>query len=373
MPKRDIHIKEYKNKSGERRFKFHLYLGLDENGKRVNITRQGFTNYNDAKTTYDKLKANGTQGYQQTKQVKTDELYSLWFNNYKGQVKESTANKTNQLYKNHIKPIFGSMYMDKIQVKTIQKYADDKAKEIVKYKDAVRILSRLYEYAMRLGYVNSNPTKRIIMPKKTTRPRRDIEHNVYSRKELELFLNAAKEYSKTAYTYFKLLSSTGVRRSEALALTWQDIDLKNQKLSVNKTLAYGLDGKIIMQSPKSKKSKRVLPISQNLTEVLFDYRKGQKVLYNKVFHQYDGTYYNLTAPGNWLYQIYKRNPKLKRITVHGFRHTFATLLISETDVKPKTVQMLMGHENIKMTMDIYTHLTKKNEDDAINSIRELNI
>lgn len=96
-------------------------------------------------------------------------------------------------------------------------------------------------------------------------------------------------------------------------------------------------------------------------------------MYNKVLQQYYGTYYNLTAPGNWLYQLYKGYPKLKRITVHGFRHTFATLLISETDVKPKTVQMLMGHENIKMTMDIYTHLAKKNNDDAINSIRDLNI
>lgn len=135
------HIKEYKSNSGERCFKFHLYLDLDETGKRVNITGQGFTNYNDAKTIYDKLRASGTQGYQQSGQIKTDELYTFWFRNYKGQVKESTANKTNQLYKNHIKPVFGSIYLDKIQVKSIQKYAYDKSKEIVKYKDAFRTLS----------------------------------------------------------------------------------------------------------------------------------------------------------------------------------------------------------------------------------------
>lgn len=373
MPKRDSHIQEYTNKKGERLFKFHLYLGIDDAGKRVNITRQGFTNYNEAKATYDQLKANGTQGYQRSQQIKTDELYNLWFSNYKGQVKESTANKTNQVYKNHIQPVFGNTYMDKVQVKSVQRFADDKSKQIVKYKDVVRILSSLFEYAIRLGYIQSNPTKRIIMPKKTARPRRDVEHNVYTRKELELFLNAAKEYSNTAFTYFKLLSSTGLRRSEALALTWKDIDLNKQTLSVNKTLAYGLDSKIIMQPPKSQKSKRILPVSNNLVKVLFEYRKGQKVLYDKVFHQYNGTYYNLTAPGNWLFQIYRQNPDLKKITVHGFRHTFATLLISETDIKPKTVQMLMGHENIKMTMDIYTHLTKKNEDDAINSIKKLNI
>ena len=346
---------------------------MDENGKRVNITRQGFKTYNDAKITYDQLRANGTTGYQKPKIIKTDEIYALWFDNYKGQVKQSTANKTNQIYNNHLKPTFGDKYLDKIQVKTIQKFADTKSKEIVKYKEVVRILNRLFEYAIRLGYVKNNPTKRIIMPKKTTRPRRDIKHNAYTREELEEFLTAAKEYATTPYTYFKLLSSTGLRRSEALALTWKDIDLDNMTLSVNKALAYGLDNKIIMQPPKSKKSKRTLPISQNLAEALIDYHKKQKIIYKVVFHEQNGNYYNLTAPGNWLLKIYKANPQLRRITVYGFRHTFATLFISETDVKPKTVQMLLGHENIKMTMDIYTHITKKNEDDAIDSIRKLNI
>lgn len=177
----------------------------------------------------------------------------------------------------------------------------------------------------------------------------------------------------TQLILFKLLSSNGLRRSEALALTWKDIDLDKQTLSVNKTLAYNLNSRIIMQSSKSKRSNRVLPISTNLAEVLFNYRKDKKLLYEKVFHQYIGKYYNPPAPGNWLNSFYKKNQELKKITVHGFRHIFATLLISETDVKPKIVQMLMGHKNIKMTMDIYTHLTKKNEDDTINSIRELNI
>ncbi|MBC6355769.1 site-specific integrase [Lactobacillus helsingborgensis] len=373
MPKRDPHIKEYKNKRGERLFKFHLYLGLDANGKRVNITRQGFPSYNEAKTTYDQLRANGTQGYQKPKQIKTDEMYSLWFENYKGQVKESTANKTWQLYKNHIKPIFGNRFMDKIQVKAVQKFANQKAKEIVKYKDVVRLLSTLFEHAIRLGYVEQNPIRKIIMPNKTSRPRRDIEHNVYSKQELEEFLAAAKKYDITAYTYFKLLSSTGLRRSEALALSWKDIDLTKNTLSVNRTLAYGLNSKTIMQPPKSKMSKRILPISANLHETLINYKKSQKVIYKYLFHGANGKWCTLTKHAQWLNAIYKNNPNLRRITIHSFRHTFATLLISETNIKPKTVQMLMGHEDIKMTLDIYTHLNDQNKIDATNSIRELNI
>ena len=373
MPKRDPHIKEYKNKRGKRLFKFHLYLGLDDNGKRVNITRQGFPNYNEAKTTYDQLKAKGTQGYQKPKQIKTDEMYSLWFENYKGQVKESTANKNYQIYKNHIKPIFGEQYMDTIQAKAVQKFADQKAKQIVKYKDVVRQLNTLFEHAIRLGYIKDNPVSKIIMPKNTSRPRRDVEHNVYTRKELEDFLSTAKKYNLKVYTYFKLLSSTGLRKSEALALTWKDIDLKNNLLYVNHTLALGLGNKVIVQSPKSKMSKRSIPISLALKNDLLNYKKSQKILSKIIFSTAKGTYLTLSKPDSWLTSVYHANPSLKKITIHGFRHTFATLLISETNVKPKTVQMLMGHENIQMTLDIYTHLTQKNKNDAINSIMALNL
>ena len=236
-------------------------------------------------------------------------MYQLWFDNYKGQVKESTANKNWQLYKNHhIKPIFGSQYMDKIQVKAVQKFADDKANEIVKYNDVVRQLGTLFEHAIRLGYVKDNPVNRILMPKKTSRPRRDVEHNVYTRQELFAFLAAAKEYNITAYTYFKLLSSTGLRRSEALALTWKDIDLANNTLAVNRTLAVGLNNKTIIQPPKSKMSKRMLPISDNLKKVLLEYRHSQKILSNKLFHTRRGTYYPLIKPFTKLILIYARLP-----------------------------------------------------------------
>ena len=102
---------------------------------------------------------------------------------------------------------------------------------------------------------------------------------------------------------------------------------------------------------------------------------------------------SLSKPTQWLKQVYDKdheinekfakenkldenyvlNKDLRHITLHGFRHTFATLLIENTNVKPKTVQMLLGHANIQMTLDIYTHVNNKNKEDAINSISQLNI
>ncbi|WEV36263.1 site-specific integrase [Lactobacillus sp. ESL0677] len=378
MPKRlNKEIKEYSLKSGKKRWKFQTYLGQDANGKRISVTRQGFKNYTEAISAYNKLKLQGSENhYKRPNQIKTDEMYQIWFEDYKGQVKESSANKNYEVYKNHVQPIFGNIYMDKIQVKDVQHFANEKAKQIVKYKDAVRQLNILFEYAIRFGYVQDNPVKRIIMPKKTSRPRRDVKHNVYTRKELTDFLTAAEEYGLRAYTYFKIISSTGLRKSEALALTWKDINLKQNKIDVNKTLAYGYNSKLLVQKPKSQMSIRTLPINPNLKDVLIKYREhelNQPLVCDKLFHTFNGAYLRLSKPDQWLQAIYKKNPKLKHITLHGFRHTFATLLISETNVKPKTVQMLMGHETITMTMDIYTHLTNKNKKDARDAVNFLNI
>lgn len=394
MPKRkNTSIKEYQLKSGKKRYEFVISLGQNSNGKRVQAHRRGFKSYAEAEAEFNKLSQTKPDTYVKQKQIKVSELRDLWFENYKNQVKGSTANKNKQIFDNHVIPEFGNQYIDKVTVAELQKWADKKAKQIVKYRDAINEFNVLFEYGMRLNYVQDNPIKKIIIPKKTSRKRRDTEHNVYTRDELNQFLKVAKEYGLVQYTYFKLLSSTGLRKSEALALTWQDIDLNNNTLSVNKTLAYGLSGKTIIQSPKSPKSKRILPISDSLKEVLIDYKQKQKILSSKLFHTIKGTYLRMSKPDQWLRSIYAEDHQknvmyakkhklsknyvlthdLRHITVHGFRHTFATLLVEETNVKPKTVQMLLGHENIQMTLDIYTHINKKNTDDAIKALKQLDI
>ncbi|MGS0678346.1 tyrosine-type recombinase/integrase [Lactobacillus johnsonii] len=391
MPKRkNTSIKDYKLKSGKKRYEFVISLGQNSNGDRVQVHRRGFKTYAEAEAVFNKLSQTKPDNFVKQKQIKVSELRDLWFKNYKTQVKESTANKNKQVFDNHVIPDFGNQYVDKITVAELQKWADKKAKQIVKYRDAINEFNALFEYGIRLNYVSENPLKRIIIPKKTSRPRRDTEHNVYTREELNQFLEVAKEYGLVQYTYFKLLSATGLRKSEALALTWQDIDLKAGTLSINKTLAYGLDNKTIIQPPKSPKSKRILPISDSLKEVLIDYKQKQKIISNKLFHTIKGTYLKMSKPDQWLKSIYAKDheekvkyanthnlkepqPDLRHITVHGFRHTFATLLIAETNVKPKTVQMLLGHENIQMTLDIYTHVNNKNKEDAVNALKQLNI
>lgn len=375
MPKRTIkEIKEYKLKSGAKRFGFKTYLGKDEFGKSIKVTRKGFRTYAEAAEVYNTLRSNGTQGYVRPKQIKVDDLWKLWFETFKTQVKESNANRVSTSYRVHVKPTFGETYMDKITVTALQKWTESLAKNMVTYKRPIYLMSRLFDYAFTLGYVKENPTKKLIFPR-ISKNKNKSKHkdNFYNRSELNEFLKDAKEFNFKFYTYFLLLASTGLRRGEGLGLTWKDIDLKNQQLHVNRTVAIGLDNKTIIQPPKTFNSRRTIPMSDNLVAVLKKYRKDYPTPHDRLFTKRDGGWKSPTDSRDWLQQIYKKYPDLRRITVHGFRHTFATLLIEETNIKPKEVQALMGHETIAMTLDIYTHATKDDHDNARRNINALNI
>lgn len=354
MPKQDKRIVKYKTKKGIR-YKFQTYLGTDETGKPINISRSGFENYNDAKYTLDTLRSEGVENYVKNNQKRLDDIYQLWFASYVNQVKSSSAEKTNQYYKNHIYDSLGSVFLNNLSPAFLQKYANDLANNFVNYKSVLSILNRVLKLALVMGYLKSNPLDKIIIPKRTSKKRRDTAHNFYNKDELKAFLDTAEKTNHLYYVYFYLLATTGLRKSEALALHWQDIDLDKNTISVNRTLATGLGGKYITQPPKTKKSKRTIPMNKKCKDLLLSIKQPGT---DKVFSTYQDNYLRLSKPTQWLNSIYARNKNLRKITVHGFRHTFASLLIeSNPYIKPTDVQAILGHETVQMTLDIYTHAT----------------
>ena len=171
--------------------------------------------------------------------------------------------------------------------------------------------------------------------------------------------------------YFKLLSSTGLRKSEALALKWDDIDFEKNVIHVTKTINVGFNNVELIAPPKTKESYRDVPLSKSLKADLMKYRSN---IYDFVFCKANGDHLNLATPAHWLQRIYKNNSNLKQITIHGFRHTFATLMLQPgTGNTPKDVQKILGHSTIDMTLNIYTHESKKGQQNIIRSIDALNI
>ncbi|WP_276804771.1 tyrosine-type recombinase/integrase [Lactobacillus hominis] len=371
MPKRDKNIKEITLKSGAKRYKYNTYIGLDPVTRKRAFANGTFRTYNEAKQSYDEVRAKGTKNYVKPKQKTVDDIYKVWFPAYQQTVKESTANKTKINYKVHIKPWFKNDYIDKINPIKFQKWVNELYKDLVKYKEVINRFGQIYDYASSLGYCERiyNPVNAVIIPKKTKRHRRNIKDNFYTLEQLQAFLKVAKKQNYRSYTYFLLLATTGLRKSEALALKWSDIDWDAGTVSVTKTLAVGIDNKLIVQTPKSLTSDRPIPLSKNMITVLKKYREKQNKIYSIIFHGFSDNYVNLSKPDRWLTAIYNADKSLKKITIHGFRHTYATL---NKDQERTDVEAVMGHNSLEMT-EHYTHATASGMERIRDNVNELDI
>jgi len=367
MPKRkNTAIKPYKLKSGKKKYMFKLYLGM-KGTKKIETTRRGFSSYEEADAVYKKMAAQNAQDFIKEKQITFDELYQKWLPFYARDVKESTLWKTETMYKTHLKDAFGNQYIDQITTAEIADYFLKLSAKYVNYKVLFWYMRRIFEYAIDINLLNRNPARASLLPKKTTvKKRRDTAHNFYSADEIKTFLTAAKNYSERSYVYFSILASTGMRKCEALALEWNDIEFNKHRIFIQRTTAYGENNKYITQLPKGNK-KRYVPLDDKLASELKHYRTD---LSDKLFHTADGTFLRPSKPDQWRRAIYAKETDLKRITIHGLRHTFATLL-NQAGVNPKDVQAILGHTTIDLTLDVYTHSTAEGQEKARAEINKL--
>ena len=157
--------------------------------------------------------------------------------------------------------------------------------------------------------INRNPARSSLLPKKSAVKGRDTSHNFYTLDELKSFLDTAKEISDQVYFYFLILATTGIRKSEAIALHWSDFNYENKTIQIQRTTAYKLkikgNGEIETndygtQIPKGNET-RVVPMSDLVYEVSLHCRKDLNPL---VFHNTKGDYYRSSKADKWKKQIY---------------------------------------------------------------------
>lgn len=372
-------ITQYKKKDGKTYYRVQGYIGTClDTGKEIHISRSGFSTEREAKKEFARLLLefeNGQSINKSTIAYTFIELYHEWLILYKETVKESTYYKTKQIFRDHILPVFGSMNIKAIDTIKVQRAVNDWCKRYVKYVAIKNYASNVFKYAQRLGIVEKNPFDLVIMPKRKEDPNKETKENFYSREELKEFLNTMKDDNPMWATFFWLLAYTGIRKGEALALKWSDLDLKNKTLSITKTVTIGKDHKQIIQSPKTQSGKRLINLDSVTMKVLTKWNKEQYGLLTGfglpfrgnrlMFSNNDFELLVLSAPAHYLDRFYKKYPHIKRITTHGLRHTHCSLLF-EAGATVKEVQDRLGHNDIHTTMNIYAHVTQGKKEETAN-------
>lgn len=366
-------IKQYTLKNGEKRWYFKIYLGIDPiTRKKKYTTRRGFKTKKEAKIAMSRLELQvQNKGIESlTKNSITfEEVYLMWLEQYKNTVQESTLVVQRRACELHILPLFGSAQIQKITLHFCQEQVNHWYSYYKKYNNLIGMTSQVFDYAIKSTFIESNPMINIIKPKRKRQIDEDVFDNYYSKDELTEFLDTVKNTTDPElFTMFRLLAFTGMRKGELHALRWRDIDFINNELSIKRTLTTGENNTLIFQPPKTKKGLRTITIDMTTMKQLRVWRIKQKEAMLKfgfktdsldqlLFPDEDNGPKYLDFTNHNFDKIIDKN-YLRKITVHGLRHTHCSLLF-ESGASIKEVQDRLGHSDIKTTMNIYTHVTKK--------------
>lgn len=363
----DIRIKEYVKKNGEKAYMFKLYLGIDQDTKKpIRTTRRGFRTQREARLAIADLELNGLSKPESEPQMihTYEQIYNLWYEEYKTTVKASTLLKTERVFKNHILPAFGNKPIQDIKPMDAQNQMNNWHKKLVRASMVMNYAGLVFDYAIRMQLINMNPTKVIKKPVRKESVREDKDMNFYDKDELKKFMAALENYNNfRAFVYFRLLAFTGMRKGESLALKWSDIDLEKQTLYINKAVSRSATG-LYIQTPKTPSSIRRISIDDKTVSILQEYKKESPD--GLVFQSEDGGILSPAKPRKWYLTAMKNLPDdFKQISIHGFRHTHASLLF-EAGASIKDVQSRLGHSDIQTTMDVYTHVSKTAKEQLAN-------
>ena len=217
------------------------------------------------------------------------------------------------------------------------------------------VVNQIMKFAVQNGYIETNPAREIEVPKGLTKTPREMPTS----EEIQIVKQTTNE-PMGLFAYW--IMYTGCRRSELLALTWNDVDLKTRTITINKS-RYQLNNKVYVKEPKTESGKRILPILDKLLEVIPDSRNGLVFPYNK--EMWTERRFEL----EW--NKYRKKYGIK-CTPHAFRHCYATMLF-EANVNIKDAQELLGHAQASTTQDIYTHIRETQKSKVREALYQIDI
>lgn len=340
---------------------FVVSAGKDETGKRRQIKRRGFRTEKEAMREMRKiLQQIDENTYIKRNKVKyVDFLEGEWLDSKALKLKHVTLNTYKNNIKNHISPYFKNNDISKITTQMIEKFytylSVEKGLAERTILDIHKVIKSSYKTAVKRRYVGSNPVVDAEVPKV---PRKEML--VWDLSEATRFLD--KTHESKLYIAFLLALTTGMRQSEILGLRWKDINWEEGALNVRQTLSH--DGKKLIKETKTKSSSRTISLTEKAINELKLHKK--KMLKEKFSMGEDYTDMDLVVctkhgtpvnPRNLLREFYRlmKKAKVSKIRFHDLRHTVATLMLSQ-GINPKIVKEILGHSDIRVTLDTYSHV-----------------
>ncbi|MCD8197787.1 MAG: site-specific integrase [Lachnospiraceae bacterium] len=297
----------------------------------------------------------------QKDKITYSEWFAIWMDEYKAnKVKAGTLVTYNVIYNEHIKPVFGAKQVFEIRGDHVQRLLNNMVKQGLSTSaiDLVTvILNSSLKQAVKNGLIERNPVEQTEKPRGVD----SKSHIALTKEQQALFMEFAKE--SYLYNFYTVMLRTGMRCGEMQGLKYSDIDKAKQVVHIQRTLK-SITGKgYVEDNPKTKTSKRDIPLTADTIKILEDQRKfwkfkvepinrylfcneyGEPLSRSRIQHELNNIVKRITEAGY----------DFPRITSHVLRHTFATRAI-EAGMQPQTLKTILGHSSLSMTMDLYSHV-----------------
>jgi len=288
------------------------------------------------------------------------DLGDKYFKEYApNELKEVTTYNYEIAVRTHLNPRFGNCKLKEITTAQISEFLttlDVKGSTSRKQKI---ILQSVFEYAVGQGFIKTNPCVGAIYKSQEN----EGDPNFLDKGQAKALLKLVDEYS-VFNTIIKVLLFTGMRSGECLGLRWSSINFENNTITIDKTLTYA-NNRWYLEKPKTKSSLRTISIDDNVIEFLTKHKEKQDKAKaavgeawlepDMVFTSCTGHFYDRSLLNTQFRRLLKNHPEIPYISIHGLRHTNASLLIyAHEDIS--VISKYLGHSSVDITSRIYMHM-----------------
>lgn len=309
--------------------------------------------------------------HESAKPLTVSELFEKYIAYKKYQVRATSLDKSIMNITRHVLPYIGDIRTNRLNVRNLTEWKqniEESQLSLVSKQNVYTELRTMLNYAVKMEYIQSSPLSKVGNFKDSYAQKKEIVY--YTPEQFEAYASvcyrsASKIDFYDFYVFFCLLYYSGARKGEIHALRWCDIE--GNIIHITKSLAQKLKGEDIITPPKNKSSIRDVQLPSVMVKILKEHHDRCAQLYddfNDEFYICGGKRPLRDTTIQKKNEEIAKEAGLHRIRIHDFRHSHASLLINN-NINVLEVSRRLGHSNIEMTLNTYSHFFPKEEDKAL--------
>lgn len=320
----------------------------------------------------DAIYINEHSDIEQATNMIVDAWFEYWIDVKRKTVRPNTVRNYTERYYKNIQKVIGKKILTAIKPIHCQKIfmnmADEGYRTTTIYQTRITLYNML-EFAKENEVILSNPCKKSV---KSDMGKPSQKKKALTIEEQKKFLKQAKGQSYE--NQYKFILQTGLRTGELVGLKWEDVDFENKTVKIQRSMEYRYSvGAWRTGEPKSKSGYRTIPLTDEAIRILLAQKeKNSKIKFiseewsEYIFLCRKGEPVKNSTYDTALFKICEK-AGINKFSMHVLRHTFATRCI-EGGMMPKTLQKILGHSNIGITMNLYVHITDEEKQKEINMV-----